>query len=120
MEKSLSTSATLRDGIEKLFVKYQIPGFEEPMRVISQQLAAHDAFLRATVLPRARADFALPPAIYALRLERFGVDIPVDRLAGMAHEAFGVIQAEMAKVAAKVAEARATSPARTTATSSAS
>jgi hypothetical protein len=106
VEKSLSTSATLRDGIEKLFVKYGIQGYEEPMRVLSQQLAAYDEFLRTTVLPKARADFALPPAVYALRLERVGVDLPVDRLTRMAHEAFTSIQAEMAGVAAKVAAAR--------------
>ena len=106
VEKSLSTSATLRDGIEKLFVKYQIQGYEEPMRVIAQQLAAYDDFVRATILPRARADFALPPAIYAQRLERVGVDIPVDRLTALAHEGFLAIQGEMGKVAARIAEAR--------------
>jgi uncharacterized protein (DUF885 family) len=48
----------------------------------------------------------LPPAIYALRLERVGVDIPREKLVAMAHEQFTAIQAEMVKVAAKVAEER--------------
>ncbi|HEY8042397.1 MAG TPA: DUF885 family protein, partial [Polyangiaceae bacterium] len=106
VEKSLSTTTTLRDGIEKLFVKYQIAGYEEPLRALSRQLAAYDDFLRTDVLPRARGDFALPPEVYALRLERFGVDLPQDRLVAQAHEEFGALQAEMQRVAAQVAKAR--------------
>jgi hypothetical protein len=106
VEKSLSTTATLREGIEKLFVKYQLQGYEEPMRRLAQQLAAYDEFVRATILPHARVDFALPKEIYTQRLERVGVDIPVERLTAMAHEAFTAIQGEMAKVAAQIAAAR--------------
>jgi uncharacterized protein (DUF885 family) len=106
VEKSLSTTATLRDGVEKLFQKYQVPGYEEALRALGQQLAAYDDFLRTTVLPKARADFALPPAVYAMRLERVGVDIPQEKLVAMAHEQFVAIQAEMQKVAAVVAKQR--------------
>ncbi|HEX8714471.1 MAG TPA: DUF885 domain-containing protein, partial [Solirubrobacteraceae bacterium] len=106
LEKSLSTSATLRDGIEKLFMKYGLTGYEDAMRALSQQLAAYDDFVRATVLPRARTDFALPPAVYALRLERFGVDIPQEKLVAMAHAEFTAIQAQMQQVAARVAKER--------------
>jgi hypothetical protein len=104
IEKSLSTSASLREGIEKLFLKYEIKGYEEAFRALSQQLAAYDDFLRTNVLPHARADFALPPALYALQLEQFGVDIPQADLVAKAHKAFTEIQGEMQKVAAKVAQ----------------
>jgi uncharacterized protein (DUF885 family) len=106
VEKSLSTTATLRDGIEKLFQKYQVPGYEEALRALGQQLAAYDDFLRTTVLPKARPDFALPPAVYAMRLERVGVDISQEKLVAMAHEQFVAIQAEMQKVSAVVAKQR--------------
>jgi uncharacterized protein (DUF885 family) len=106
VEKSLATTATLRDGIEKLFQKFQVGGYEEAFRAFSAQLATYDDFLRTSVLPLARADFALPPAVYAMRLERVGVDLPVDRLVALAHEQFGVIQGELQKVAAEVARAR--------------
>jgi uncharacterized protein (DUF885 family) len=106
VEKSLATTATLRDGIEQLFKKYQVTGYEEAFAALTTQLAAYDEFLRTTVLPRARADFALPPAVYALRLERFGVDIPQDKLVALAHAQFAAIQGEMQKVAAEVARAR--------------
>jgi uncharacterized protein (DUF885 family) len=106
VEKSLATAATLRDGIAKLFQKYQVPGYEEALRTLDGQLVAYDDFVRATLLPRARPDFALPPAVYALRLERVGVDIPQEKLVAMAHEQFGVIQAEMQRVAATIAKQR--------------
>ncbi|HEY6462020.1 MAG TPA: DUF885 domain-containing protein [Polyangiaceae bacterium] len=108
VEKSLATSATLREGTEKLFAKYGLTGHgeEEALRALGEQLAAYDDFVRTEVLPHARADFALPPAIYALRLERVGVDIPQEKLVAMAHEQFTAIQGEMQKVAAKVAEER--------------
>ncbi len=106
VEKSLSTSAQIREGIGKLFQKYAIAGYEEPLRVLTQQLAAYDDFLRTTVLPRARADFALPPPVYAVQLEEFGVDMPPADLAAKAHQMFGEIQAEMQTVATKVAQQR--------------
>jgi uncharacterized protein (DUF885 family) len=104
VEKSLSTSASLREGIEKLFLKYEIKGYEEPFHTLTQQLAAYDDFVKTSVLPHARADFALPPAVYALQLEQFGVDIPQADLVAKAHKAFGEIQADMQKVAAQVAK----------------
>jgi hypothetical protein len=106
VEKSLATSATLQAGIEDLFRKYDVHGHEEALKALRAQLAAYDDFMRTTVLPRARTDFALPPAVYALRLERVGVDVPPDKLAATAHEQFGAIQAQMQRVAADVARAR--------------
>jgi hypothetical protein len=104
LEKSLATTATLRDGINKLFTKYALTGWEEPFRTFSQQLDAYDAFVRATLLPAARDGFALPPEVYALYLERAGVDIPAEKLVTMAHQEFTSIQADMQKVAAVVAQ----------------
>jgi uncharacterized protein (DUF885 family) len=109
VEKTLATSATLRDGIDKLFVKYELSGHEgyaEALAALGQQLAAYDDFLRTAVLPRARQGFALPPEVYALRLERAGVDLPQAELVTLAHEQFGAIRAEMQTIAARVASAR--------------
>jgi uncharacterized protein (DUF885 family) len=106
VQKSIATSSTLQSGIEELFRKYDVHGYEEALQALRGQLATYDDFLRTTVLPRARDDFALPPAVYALRLERVGVDIPQDKLAAMAHDQFGAIQGEMQRVAAVVARAR--------------
>jgi uncharacterized protein (DUF885 family) len=62
--------------------------------------------VRATVLPKARTDFRLPPEEYALALEGFGIDIPPAQLTTMAHQAFIDIQAEMMPIAAQIAKDR--------------
>jgi hypothetical protein len=58
------------------------------------------------VLPKARADFRLPPEEYALNLEDYGIDIPPGELAAMAHQAFSDLQAEMKPIAAQIAQER--------------
>ena len=106
VEKSLSTTATLRDGIGKLFAKYGVGGVDDALRALAEQLAAYDELLKTQVLPHARQTFALPPSLYALRLERYGVDLAPDKLTALAHADFVSIQAEMQKVAAVVARER--------------
>jgi uncharacterized protein (DUF885 family) len=106
VEKSLSTSATVRDGISRLFAKYGLTGYQDALAALFKQLDAYDDFLRTAVLPKARDGFALPPEIYALRLERTGVDIPQDKLVAMAHAEFTTVQADMQKVAAVIAAQR--------------
>jgi hypothetical protein len=106
VEKSLSTTATLRDGTAKLFAKYGLDGADQALKALGQQLDAYDDFVRTNVLPRVRDGFALPPEVYALRLERTGVDIPPDQLVRMAHDEFTSIQGDMAKIAAVVAQQR--------------
>ena len=106
VENELKTWKITGEGIDKLFADYRIEGAAEPLARLHQQLAAREQFLREEVLPRARADFRLPPPVYAFALKKVGVDIPPEQLTAMAHQAFGEIQGEMQKVAAQVAKAR--------------
>jgi uncharacterized protein (DUF885 family) len=106
VEKALSMSATMRQGIRKLVETYALAGADEPLAAIDKQLAGYEDFIRTTVLPRARADFALPPVVYALNLERVGVDIPPDELIAKAHAFFTETQARMQAVAKTIAEQR--------------
>jgi len=106
VEKHLATNGHIRSGIGDLLKKYQIAGHEEPYKTLLTQLTEYDAFVKSDVLPKARPEFALPPAIYALNLERFGVDIPQAELVERAHRAFTEIQKEMADVARQIAEQR--------------
>jgi len=104
VERDLANNATVVAGIEDLFKKYGIKGYEEPYAKLKAQLAAYDDFVRREVLPRARADFRLPPELYAFRLEQFGVDMPVDELVRRAEVAFREIQNEMEALAPLVAK----------------
>jgi hypothetical protein len=106
IEKDLANNATMRAGVAELLKKYGIKGYEEAHGALMKQLVAYDDFVRATILPKARPSFVLPPPVYAIALEGYGVRMPPAELSAIAHDGFNKIQAEMKVVAAEVAKAR--------------
>ena len=106
IETEMARNSNYLDGIAALLKKYKLTGWEEPFGKLKTQLTDYDAWVRATVLPKARDDFRLPPQHYALDMENYGIDIPPDQLATMAHQAFTEIQAEMKPIAARLARRR--------------
>jgi hypothetical protein len=106
VEKNLENTSAYLNGIGLLFEKYKIPGYETAYAKLKGQMASYDDFVRKEVLPQARSDFRLPPAVYAIGRERYGVDYPVDELNRLAHRSFTDIQAQMQDLAKKVAAER--------------
>jgi hypothetical protein len=106
VESELSRNSLYLDGIASLFKQYNLGGWEEPYAKLKAQLTAYDDWVKATILPKARADFRQPPELYALSLEGFGIDIPPAELAQMAHKAFAEYQGEMQTIAAQIAKQR--------------
>jgi uncharacterized protein (DUF885 family) len=106
IENDLHTAEHLVDGVDKLFKEFNIAGAEPAIAEMRKQLAQYLEFVRGELLPKARDDFRLPPELYAFNLQQVGVDIAPDDLAQRAHKAFEDIQAEMHKVAAKIAKER--------------
>ena len=106
IETEMARNSNYLDGIAALMQKYKLTGWEEPFAKLKTQLTDYDAWIRATVLPKARDDFRLPPQHYALDMENYGIDIPPAQLATMAHDAFIEIQGEMKSVALKIAKQR--------------
>src|SRR5215470_3726202 len=106
LETELSRNSHYLDGIAALCKEYKLTGWEEPFAKLKAQLVDYDAWIRSTVLPKARADFRLPPEEYALSLELYGIDIPPDQMAALAHKGFDEIQAEMKPIAAEIAKQR--------------
>ncbi len=104
IETELSRNSNYIDGIANLMEKYKLTGWQEPYNKLKSQLKDYDAWITANVLPKARADFRLQPEEYALALEDYGIDIPPDQVAAMAHEAFSEIQEEMKPIAAQIAK----------------
>jgi len=104
METEMGLDKNYVDGLQKLFQKYKLTGWEDSFARLREELADYDTWIRGTVMPRARTDFRLAPEEYALSLESFGVDIPPAQLAEMAHKAFTADQAEMQTLAAEVAK----------------
>jgi uncharacterized protein (DUF885 family) len=104
METEMARNSNYLDGIAALCKQFKLSGWEEPFAKLKMQLAEYDAWLRTTVLPKARADFRLPPEEYALSLQDYGVDITPDQMAALAHKGFDEIQAEMKPIAAQIAK----------------
>jgi len=104
VQKNLQISSFFVKGIEDLFKKYQITGYEASYGKLKEQLAAYDEFVRKEIVPRARQDFRLPPELYASNLRQYGVDLPPETLASLAHAAFDDIQKQMQQVALEVAK----------------
>jgi len=103
VEKELANSATYVGGIEKLFKKYRLDGWQKAHAELEKQVAAYDAFVRAEILPRARTDFRLPPELYTFQLKQFGNDMPLDELQSRAHASFRELQNQMQSLALLVA-----------------
>ena len=106
IETEMARNSNYIDGIAALMQKHNLTAWQEPLAKLKQQLTDYDAWTRATVLPKARSDFRLPPEHYALNLEDFGIDIPPEQLTAMAHQAFDDIQRQMQTIAAQVAKQR--------------
>lgn len=104
--KNLENTSTYITGIGLLFEKYKIAGYQPALAKLKDQLGEYDDFVRKEVMPKTRASFRLPPAIYSSRLDRFGADYTAAELETMAHRSFTEIQKQMQDVAAKVAKER--------------
>ncbi len=106
VRKDLENTGAYVNGIGLLLEKYKIQGYQPAFAKLKEQLGEYDAFVREEVLPRARTDFRLPPEVYKVRLEGFGVDYSPGELVRLAHASFTEIQAQMQTLAAKIAKQR--------------
>jgi len=104
IETEMGRNSNYVDGIAALMEKYKLTGWQEPYATLKKQLADYDAWVRANLLPKARTDFRLPAAEYALNLQSYGIDIPPEQVAAMAHQAFTEIQGEMQSIATQIAK----------------
>ena len=105
LETELGRNSNYVEGIASLFKKYNLTGWQSAYAKLKVQLADYDSWTKANILPKARADFRLPPEEYGLAFEGYGIDIPPAQIATMAHAAFTQYQAQMAPLAAQVAKA---------------
>src|SRR5262249_8869719 len=69
VERELGEASFYVDGVEKLLTRYKLTD-AATMKKLRAQLDGYQAFVRAEVMPRARADFRLPPEEYAFALKQ--------------------------------------------------
>ncbi len=103
VKTALALGPVLMDGIEALLQTSGLEGWQDAFGALRAQCTAYARFVETAVLPRARTDHRLPPAVYAFALHNVGVDIAPDELAARAHEAYDTIQTEMQALAPRVA-----------------
>ena len=104
VEQNLSNSARFIDGIRKLYIKYKIDGADPALEALQKQLTAHDEWVKSTVLPHTRADFRLPPEVYASNMKQVGLDITPQELIKKADLEFMETRAQMEVLAPTVAK----------------
>lgn len=106
VEQDLATADSYISGIGELFEKSKLTGYEAAYASLKGQMADYQKFVRNEVLPRARTDFRLPPELYAINLEHYGVDYTPSGLTRLAHQNFNEIQGQMQALAARIAKER--------------
>ncbi len=106
VEKNLENTQAYITGIGLLLEKYKMAGYQDAFAKLKVELASYDDFVRREVLPKARSDFRLPPELYSIALENFGIDYTPDELTRLAHQMFSDLQTQMQPIAAKIAKER--------------
>jgi uncharacterized protein (DUF885 family) len=108
--QNLANTQRYVDGIRKLYAKYKIEGAGPALDALQKQLDDYSAWVKSTVLPRARTDARLPQAVYANNLKNVGIDIPPKELIRQAEQSFMEIQSQMETLAPYVAKAEGFAP----------
>jgi uncharacterized protein (DUF885 family) len=104
VEQDLANTKSYVDGIRKLYAKYKIRGADKALDALESQLKDYDAWIRSTVLPRARDDFKLPPELYADNLKNVGLEISPDELIAKAELTYAEIRNQLQALAPLVAK----------------
>lgn len=107
VEKNLQGLPRFTAGIRGLYAKYGLDkaeGAAAALDAYEAQMKDYEAWVRATVLPKARTDFRLPAELYANNLKQVGLDISPEELIRKAQLSYAEIRNEMATLAPLVAK----------------
>ncbi|MCH9693024.1 MAG: DUF885 domain-containing protein [Gammaproteobacteria bacterium] len=104
VEQDLERAETMITGIEQVLADTDLQGWEESYETLALQLRDYNEWVRAEILPRAREDYRLPPALYEDALRNWGVDASPLDLIEQATKGYMDIRNEMEALAPQVAE----------------
>jgi hypothetical protein len=107
VEQDLERAETFVTGIEELLSGTDLEGWEESYSTLAAQLRDYNEWLRDEILPRARDDFRLPPALYEDALRNWGVDASPLDLIEQASKGYMDIRNEMESLAPLIAAEKA-------------
>jgi uncharacterized protein (DUF885 family) len=105
-QQYLDNQARYLDGIEDLLKQSGLKGWQKDLRTLRKQLDEYAAWVRSSVLPRARATNQLPPEIYADNLKSFGVEMQPQELMERAQASYMQTREELQSLSRQVAAQR--------------
>lgn len=103
VQEELRNQTQYLSGIHDLLKDSGLKGWEKDFAVLSTQIEAYGRWVQEAVLPRARANNLLPPAIYADNLKGFGVSMDPQELIDRALLSFAQTRDEMQSLALGIA-----------------
>ncbi|HVU34221.1 MAG TPA: DUF885 domain-containing protein [Opitutaceae bacterium] len=104
IEQELANTGRYVQGVRDLFTKNHLTGADDALSALQRQLADYDAWVRQTILPRARKDFRMPEPVYAFELRQVGIDLPPEQLIARAELEYSEVLAELQTLAPLVAK----------------
>jgi uncharacterized protein (DUF885 family) len=105
-QQYLDNQARYMDGVEELLKKSGLKGWQKDLRTLRRQVDEYGAWIRSTVLPRARKSSQLPPEVYADNLKQFGVEMDPRELIDRATANFVQTRTEIESLARTLAAER--------------
>jgi uncharacterized protein (DUF885 family) len=105
-QQYLDNQARYVDGIEALLEKSSLKGWQKDMKTLRRQVDEYGAWVRSTVLPRARKTNQLPLELYADNLKGVGVRMDPHELIERATANFVQSRAEIESLARTLAAQR--------------
>lgn len=105
VEEELKNEPRYLSGIRDLLRESGLKGWEQDLATLTRQMHAYNAWVRTTVLPRARHTNLLPPAIYADNLKQYGVGMAPEELIERALLNFEQTREELQALARPLAQA---------------
>jgi hypothetical protein len=103
-QQYLDNQGRYLDGIQTLLQKSGLKGWQKDMQTLRRQFDDYAAWVRTTVLPRARKTNQLPLELYADNLKRFGVEMDPRELMSRALASYQQTRSELQPLARRVAE----------------
>lgn len=106
LEADLDNAPRYVAGIRSLLEGAGLAAWEDDFALLEKQLDDYQQWLQSTLLPRARANNQLPPAVYANNLKNYGVRATPEALISEAQYSYQLIRSEMKALAWRIAEQR--------------
>jgi hypothetical protein len=106
LQQNLDNQQRYLDGIEDLFKKSRLKGWQKDMQTLRRQINEYGEWIRSTVLPRARQTNRLPLEVYADNLKQFGVKMSPQELIDRASASFVETRSELRTLARALAAER--------------